>query len=346
MPFGSGPVPAKIMLVGEMWGREEAKTGIPFSGESGKELNRMLHEAGIMRSELYCTNVVNAQPPYGKIEKWIPLKKADVGPQHSETVKGRWVAPEVADGFESLQRELELVKPNLVVAAGATALWALTGRTKIMHWRGSVMRGDGGRKVLALIHPAAIMRMWGLRPITVNDLRRVRRESMSPQIEQPEWNFLVDPTYQQVLTTLDSLQWAVEIQPTWLDFDLETGAGHIKCAGLSWSRLDAICIPFMRQEAGRYIDAWGEEAEAEILWRLYKLMTHPNCFVRGQNLLYDCQYTWRHWHFIPNVKQDTMISQHTAFAGMKKSLDFQASMYCQHYEQWKPEKGGGWKDGG
>jgi uracil-DNA glycosylase len=346
MAFGCGPVPAKIMLVGEVFGREETKTGQPFSGESGKELNRMLHEAGIMRSELYTTNVINAQPPYGKIEKWIPLKKADVGPQHSATVKGRWVAPEVAEGFASLQRELDLVKPNLVIAAGATALWALTGRTKIMHWRGSIMQGDGGRKVLALLHPAAVMRMWGLRPITVNDLRRVRQESLSPTIEKPDWRFQIDPTYAEVLATLDQLQAAVEAGPLWLDFDLETGAGHIKCAGLSWSRLDAICIPFMRQSGGRYVDAWGEEAEAEIVWRLYQLMTHPNCWVRGQNLLYDSQYTWRHWHFCPNVKQDTMIAQHTAFAGLKKSLDYLASMYCRNYQQWKPEKGGGWKEGG
>jgi uracil-DNA glycosylase len=345
MPLGSGPIPSKIMLVGEMWGTEEERTREPFSGESGRELNRMLHEAGIMRSELYCTNVVNARPPWGKIERWIPVKKADVKPEHSATVRGRWVHPEVAAGVESMWKEINLVNPNVIIAAGATALWALTGRSKIMHWRGSVMDGDRGRKVLALIHPAAILRMWGLRPITVNDLKRVRKESMSPVINRPEWKFRIDPTFQQVCETLAHLQMIVGDQQTWIDFDLETGASHIKCAGLSWSRTEAICIPFLHQVDGRYTDKWGEGAETEIVWRLYKLLTHPNCFVRGQNLLYDCQYTYRHWHFIPNVKQDTMISMHTAFAGMKKSLDFQASMFCGHYEQWKPERGT-WKDGG
>lgn len=348
MPLGSGPIPAKIMLVGEMWGYEEEKTGEPFSGESGKELNRMLHEAGIMRSEVYCTNVVNARPPYGKIESWIPVKKTTVGPLHSAVVKGRWVAPIVAEGYASLQRELAMVKPNLVIAAGATALWALTGRSKIMHWRGSIMEGEGGQKVLALIHPAAVMRMWNLRPTVVNDLRRVRRESMEPGIVLPEWQFQIDPVYNEVLECLDNLLARCVTAPTWIDFDLETAAGHIKCAGLSWSRLDAICIPFIRQTSPadpKLINAWSDEAESEIVWRLYKLLTHPNCLVRGQNLLYDAQYTYRHWHFIPNVKQDTMISMHTAFAGMKKSLDFQASMFNQYYCQWKPERGA-WKEGG
>ena len=62
---------------------------------------------------------------------------------------------------------------------------------------------------------------------------------------------------------------------------------------------------------------------------------HPNCWVRAQNGLYDCQHTYRWWHFVPNIKQDTMISHHTCFSGMKKSLDFQASMYCDYYFYWK-----------
>ena len=90
---------------------------------------------------------------------------------------------------------------------------------------------------------------------------------------------------------------------------------------------------------------WNLEEEAQIVFLLYKLLTHPNCFVRGQNLLYDAQYTYRHWHFIPNVKQDTMIAHHSAFCGMRKSLDFQASLYCKWYVQWKPDKSA-WKVGG
>ncbi|MFS2212853.1 hypothetical protein, partial [Kosakonia cowanii] len=64
---------------------------------------------------------------------------------------------------------------------------------------------------------------------------------------------------------------------------------------------------------------------------------HPNVLVRGQNLLYDAQYTYRHWHFVPRVAQDTMISHHTMWAGLPKRLDFQASMYCDHYVYWKDE---------
>ena len=83
---------------------------------------------------------------------------------------------------------------------------------------------------------------------------------------------------------------------------------------------------------------WDLEEEAQIVHLLYRVLTHPKVAVRWQNGLYDAQYTYRHWHFIPRGAQDTMISQHTAFVALPKSLDFLASLYCKHYVQWKPDK--------
>lgn len=90
---------------------------------------------------------------------------------------------------------------------------------------------------------------------------------------------------------------------------------------------------------------WIEEQEAYIVWMIYRVLTHPKVKVRGQNLLYDCQYTYRHWHFVPRVAQDTMIAHHSTFCGLPKALDFLASMYSDYYVNWKPEKSA-WKVGG
>ena len=60
--------------------------------------------------------------------------------------------------------------------------------------------------------------------------------------------------------------------------------------------------------------------------------------MRGQNLLFDCQYTYRYWHFIPNVAQDTMITQHSCFCALPKGLDFLASLYSDWYTNWKMEE--------
>lgn len=72
--------------------------------------------------------------------------------------------------------------------------------------------------------------------------------------------------------------------------------------------------------------------------KLYKLLTHKRVKVRGQNLLFDCQYTYRYWHFIPNVGQDTMISQHSCFCALPKGLDFLGSLYADWYTNWKMEE--------
>jgi len=336
---GNGPSNARIAIVGEVWGNYEDRTKEPFIGPAGEEMNRMLHEVGILRSECWVTNVVNARPPNGSVEAWIPKKKKDI----KSTFVGlheKLVDPLVVAGYKQMIGELSLVKPNIIVAMGNTALWALTGAEGVMKWRGSQLYttapGLPKTKLIPTVHPAAIMRDWSLRAISLHDLKRVAAERATAEYaNEPQWNFIVRPDFATVLGTLRSLLDRLTQGILWLDFDLETRAGHIACAGISWSKTEAICIPFMCVESRS--GYWLAEEEAKIVHTLYTLLTHPNVRVRGQNLLYDCQYTYRHWHFVPRVAQDTMIAHHSTFCGLPKSLAFQASMYCDHYVYWKDD---------
>lgn len=340
--MGEGRPDAEIMIVGEAFGDTEDRSGIPFSGNSGMELNRMLQEAGILRNECYCTNVINARPPQNDITKWIPEDKKSITGRMVR-VRDKFVEPIVAEGIAMLGQELSLVKPKVIVALGGTALWALTGNESIVKWRGSLLEGPGDCTVIPTYHPSVILRMWEWRAVAVLDLKRACKELRRGPTPKPDWKFILRPSFSLVIETLEQLYRRVEEAPTWIDLDLETKVSHISCCGLSWSKTEAICIPFMIPEdrAGY----WLLEEEALILSSLYRLLKHPNCWVRGQNLLYDCQYTYRRWGFIPNVKQDTMISQHVLWAGLLKSLAFQASMYAEWYQNWKPDKES-WKEGG
>lgn len=331
-----GPPSARVMIVGEAPGADEEQQGIPFVGPSGKELNRMLHEAGLSRSECFVTNVIRQRPPNNDLNHFIAKAKKDVTSEHS-LLKGKWVKRPVLDGYNTLLQEIKAVRPNVVFALGNIPLWALTGHWGITKWRGSVLRTDCSLPgtVIPTIHPASVLREWYQRAIVVNDLRRGARYRTDPPVP-PEWQFDIRPSYEHTLRTLDQLLIrASHSEPLWLAFDIETRAGHIACAGIAWSRTRAICIPFMCVE--RAEGYWGLDAEAEIVFRLARLLTHPNVRVIGQNILYDSQYTWRHWHFVPRVVQDTMISQHAAFADLPKSLAFIASMYCDYYVYWKDE---------
>ena len=308
----------------------------------------MLHEAGIMRSECFVTNVCRVRPPGNDIAHFIAMRKKDVTPQHV-LFRDRYVLPVVVDGYRLLVQEIEAVQPNVIIAFGNVSMWSLTGRWGISKWRGSQLRCEKSDlfgfesgaamkpppKVIPTLHPAAVLRQWSQRHITVQDLRRAARHADSREYAKREWNLIVRPSFETAAGTLDDLLEVLDIGPLDIEFDLETRAGHIACAGLSWSDTDAICIPLMCVE--RRDGYWSEEEEAQIVWLLYRVLTHCNARIRGQNLLYDSQYTWRHWHFVPRVVQDTMVSHHTAFPELKKALDFQASLYCEDYVYWKDD---------
>ena len=336
--MGTGQPNSKIMIVGECFTEAEEYRGEAFLGMGGENLNKMLHEVGIMRSECYTTNLCNARPPASSISSWIAEKKKDITAGHT-LWKGKYVTRQIIDGYERLMQEIELVKPNIIITCGNAPTWALTGAWGVMKWHGSQLNIDGDpakTKVIPTYHPVQIQWAYDLRAIMVNDLRRAARESLTTSYTNlPAWNFTIRPSFQTARDTLQSLLAQLDQAPMWITFDLETRAGHIACSGLSWTPTDALCIPFMCVES---IDGyWELDEEATLVHLTYLVLTHPNAKVRGQNLLYDAQYTYRHWHFVPRVVQDTMISHHTMWAGLPKRLDFQASMYCDHYVYWKDD---------
>lgn len=334
-----GPCPAKIMLVGEAPGEQEVQKGIPFVGASGVELNKMLHEATIMRSECFVTNVVRERPFQNKIENFIAFKKKDRTHAHTQ-LRDKWVLPVVAEGYDLLRREIALVKPNVIVAFGNVALWALTGQWGITKWRGSLLEcnlpGAAGVKIVPAYHPAAILRQWSWRGILVHDLKRAAREMQSAEITRLGYTTIPAPSFDQAvsilqgfLTRLDAGE-RIKLAP-----DIETRAGHIACIGFAWSKTEAICLPLMCVE--RKEGYWSLDEEVVLMWLLYQVLTHPNVECVGQNFLYDAQYFYRHLHYLPRVKRDTMIAQHAMFSNMQKSLDFLSSLYCANHVFWKDD---------
>lgn len=341
-----GPIPSRIMVCAEAPGADEERQGIPLVGSSGQELNRMLHEAGIMRSECYVTNVSKHRPLNNYLGHFMPPSKKvrqemEAAGKKFYPLRDRFVTSEIVEGFEMLKQELKSVQPTVVVALGNLSLWAFTGHWGIGKWRGSYLSpdglaGGGVACVMPTYHPAYVLRQWSERPVVINDLRRARRLMDGKRPVQPQWHFSLRPNFSQVIDCLQTLHRRLEAgESLWIDFDLETRAGHIACAGLSWSATQAISIPFMCVE--NKDGYWNIEEEAFIVWWLWRVLCHEKVQVRWQNGLYDAQYTWRHWHFVPRGRQDTMISQHTLFGDMPKSLAFQASMYAEHYVYWKDE---------
>jgi DNA polymerase I-like protein with 3'-5' exonuclease and polymerase domains/uracil-DNA glycosylase len=336
----SGPCPARVMIVGEAPGAEEERLGLPFMGASGQELDRMLSEAGILRSTCFVTNVVRKRPPGNDVGLFFAQRKSDISLQHVQ-LNGKHCLPVVLEGIELLKREIEMCQPDVIIALGNVALWALTGNWGITSWRGSELKCtlqlalDYQPKVIPTYHPALVLRQWTWRQTSVHDLRRAKRHVGKREYDPRDYDYVIRPDYGTACAILDGLINEADKGPLNITCDIETKAGHIDCIAFAWNTKSAICIPFMTR--ANFAGYWTLDEETEIVWRIYRLLTHRNIRVCGQNFIYDAQYIYRHWHFIPNVAHDTMLGHHAIFSNSQKSLDYLASMYADRYVYWKDD---------
>src|ERR1700738_936899 len=143
--FGEGPQAAQIMLVGEQPGDKEDLAGKPFVGPAGQVLDRALEQAGIEREKVYVTNAV-------KHFKFVPRGKIRLHQKPNTS--------EIKACRQWYERELAAIKPDLVVAMGATAAQCVFGKiTPINKNRGRLIDLDGRVQALVTVHPSYLLRL-------------------------------------------------------------------------------------------------------------------------------------------------------------------------------------------
>ena len=350
-----------IILVGEAFGEAEEESKRPFAGMSGRELFLMLGEAGFGGEEwsrarklfytglgwlgaredwlraqgLGMTNVLALRPPDNKIAALCCSKKElPHGYSHSPMDQGAYLRPEYLPELDRLRDELQQLKPNLVVALGNVACWALLGTRGISGLRGTTSqeRLTGlNLKVLPTYHPAGVMRNWSWRQIVVGDLFKSRRESGFAEIRRPERSIILNPTIEEVE---EWTQVAIKSAAP-LSCDTETAMGGITMVGFASSRSRAIVIPFRNFLGGNgpihYWPSIEHEVRAWLCVRNLLLAPNPKIF---QNGLYDLQYFMRLGLRPLNCEEDTMLLHHSILPEMQKGLGFLGSVYTDE-PAWK-----------
>jgi len=165
--FGEGPVDARVIFVGEQPGDQEDLAGKPFVGPAGKVFDAILDDAGVDRQKVYVTNAV-------KHFKFEPRGKRRIHskPNAGEVQACRWW----------IGKELELIKPDLAVALGATAALSLLGKAiPVTKMRGQVIEREDGLRVFITIHPSFILRIQDAeekeaeRERFLHDMKQVKR---------------------------------------------------------------------------------------------------------------------------------------------------------------------------
>lgn len=156
---GEGSAHAKIMLIGEAPGEQEALAGRPFVGRAGKNLDRFLALAGLRREEIYITNAVKFRPTRaGKREKCVNRTPTEA---------------EIAQFRPLLLQEIRLMQPALLVTLGNVPLRAVTGERLCVgdvHGRVLSVRVED-TPVFALYHPASVIYNRALAAVYEQDVR-------------------------------------------------------------------------------------------------------------------------------------------------------------------------------
>jgi DNA polymerase len=150
--FGVGSPDAELMFIGEAPGRDEDLQGIPFVGRAGQLLTKMIEAMGYTRDSVYIANVIKCRPPENR------------NPEPDE----------VAACEPFLFRQVESIKPKVIVALGTFAAQALL-RTQdsISRLRGRVYV-YGGAKLIPTFHPAYLLRSPEKKRDAWEDLKRAR----------------------------------------------------------------------------------------------------------------------------------------------------------------------------
>jgi uracil-DNA glycosylase len=325
-----------IAIVGEAWGAEEEKDRMAFTGWAGNMLNRLLDEADIRRQDCLVTNVFQLRPHNNDILS-LTGPKEEALPGYPALDKSKYVRAEFAPQLHRLASELLEADPNVIVTLGNTAMWAMLGKTKISKLRGvtdTSTHTATGFKVLPTYHPAAIIRQYSLRPITIIDLIKAKRESAFPEIRRPKREIWIEPTIEDLYEFdrryLQDCKLLAE--------DIETAGQHITCVGFGPTSTVALVIPFFD---GRKPDRnyWPDHATERKAWEfIADVNQRPGICKLFQNGAYDICFLWRANRIrVINAAEDTMLLHHSLQPESLKSLGFMGSIYTDE-GPWKSER--------
>jgi uracil-DNA glycosylase len=351
-----------IVLVGEALGESELKLGgLPLVGPSGAELLRMLSEAGVihlttfdrdyirryylesnpahiaaiwdLHPEVYRTNVFAVHPPKNDLLH-LCGDKASAIPGYPALLKSKYVRKEYEPELTRLADELLRLDPNVVVCLGNTPLWALAGQTGISKIRGTTLLSTHtvlDFKLLPTYHPAAVTRDWSLRPTTIADLMKAKRESAYANIRRPPREIWIEPTLDDIR---DFISRHVRGCPL-LSVDIETSGHRVTCIGFAPTPEVAIVIPFddPRTKSGCY---WTSRSDERKCWDLVRSVledrTIPKLF---QNGAYDISFLLRSYGIRTyGAAEDTMLLSHSLQPEALKGLGYLGSIYSDE-GSWK-----------
>ena len=163
--LGDGNINSSIMLIGEAPGIEEDKSGMPFKGEIGELLNKMLLAINIKRKDIYCSYAINFRPPEDRKPTSVEVKRYSV----------------------FLKEHISIINPKIVILMGSSAMEAVTGiNTKISSERGKwkeVILKNKTYPIMITFNPSYLIRFTENKKYSWEDLKRIKQKIQDLKIK-------------------------------------------------------------------------------------------------------------------------------------------------------------------
>jgi len=313
---GSGPTAIGTpMIVGEGGGEQEEIQAKGFVGGSGRVLRKWLHEANLNPNDFRYNNVVSCRPPGNE----------DPAPSAVEHCRA------------NLERELSMVRPNLVITVGDFALNWFTGRKKITMVMGYVFPFRD-TKVLALAHPAMVMylknsprgkNIWAMQ---VAYLRKVPQLLSIRGWTPPPEPFIEEPTLADVRMLGDMLN---QMEEPEVIFDVENPPDVRR-------RQAKLLIVGLGIPGKLYISinmnprSWVDWEYEEMVSIVGGILASPKVLKTGHNLPHDVEVSIYNGFEVNGPFFDTILAHHVTYGEMRHALGIIAPLYTLR-EYWKDQ---------
>lgn len=316
VPSSGDPKSCKYIIVGEQPGRMEVIRQKPFIGPAGQQLDQILQDAKIKRSDCYLTNI------FKDIDHPLNFYMA------FNKNKPPTISKEGQEQIDNLIKEINACSASIIIATGNVPLYALTQRYGITKWRGSILYpiDTPGKILIPTLHPATIIPpkfQYKNKHLIYFDMRRAK-EINKGDFKQIAKNCIISPTYTQCMDFLTScLNKGRNKEVRWIAYDIEVTNLEVSCISFSYQENESICIPFI----GSSGDYFTTRQELNIWLKIAEILEDENIPKLGQNLTFDAHFLLRKYGIhIANI-HDTMIMQRLLMSEYKIGLDFIASIW-------------------
>lgn len=312
---GYGPLGAKLMILGECPTPKDTTAGKPFT--DSRELGQVLSDAGIRKENCWLTTVskYHVEPNY-------PGKKIPFA------VRAKQQGINIEQELFDLQQEINGVKPNCILAVGKSSLWALSGKTDIESYRGSILHGMG-TKYVPSFNPAHLswqatdveFKGYWNRQLMIFDFKRALAQSAFSDYILPSRTIEICRNSAQ----LAEFRARYKGKKIRMAADIEAnGTCMPVCIGLAFTKYHAMVVPLWNADGLSTIPA----ADMAQIWIILAEMLWENEIV-GQNFNYDRDKILRLGFAIRKLASDVMLKAFAINPELPKGLAFNTSIFTE-----------------